>query len=596
MTRELQKSVFSPIGTLKKDGMKPQDWIVFRGRRIFNTKIGILVTVLLVVHIGTTLLGIHHHHHYYASVPTKQGRQLEGVMPPLPRTLQGESQLPSTRPRQHGSPSTSSSTSPSVAKKSQKQNERKPTVVGRVVEEDKAEGEEYPIQYLIDTSIQQGHDKERILYLLRDNAGMDSISYETYQELPAWDQIASLYGSAPKLNGLDQHCQAFQQKGGIDALADKRVGVAGMFNSGTNLLAMALQENCELHHRFAQTGRRRRDAGVLWQVTFGKHTPPKDEAFREEHRIKSKRKVDPRQVLPVVTVRDPFRWMQSMCKNQYAARWPRLFRPTTITETATQPQPFYHCPNLWPTKVEQVKLRERGYKPLVDGVDALEREGPPRSPSEAVFDDQPIRNKKKKESKLRARITTAIASMTTGQLQQLAEAYPNTTLISQEELQLHHFPVHVIYNNFTRNHYSLVHLWNDWHQEWMNFKATDYPRVFVRMEDLLYFPNEVIGQVCQCAGGRLIHTNETTGKALPVKLARESLKEHHKSRGLSKEEKQKQTDYLSALIKYAQPSTRFQGMTPQDLQYASHYLDKKLMQTFQYDYPPPPKDKPARKA
>lgn len=40
--------------------------------------------------------------------------------------------------------------------------------------------------------------------------------------------------------------------------------------------------------------------------------------------------IDIKDVLPVVTIRNPWRWMQSMCKNPYAAQW----------------EHYYQCPNL----------------------------------------------------------------------------------------------------------------------------------------------------------------------------------------------------------------------------------------------------------
>ena len=61
--------------------------------------------------------------------------------------------------------------------------------------------------------------------------------------------------------------------------------------------------------------------------------------------------------MPIVLVRDPFTWMQSMCKHQYEARWPHQYGKL--------------CPNLAKTKLlsngrpDMIPLKVR-YKPPAD--------------------------------------------------------------------------------------------------------------------------------------------------------------------------------------------------------------------------------------
>lgn len=88
---------------------------------------------------------------------------------------------------------------------------------------------------------------------------------------------------------------------------DRIVGVAGMFNTGTNYLDITMHHNIYgLQHE------------NLWQVPWGKHrmayvkwnhTAPEMDEYNKTH------------VLPVVVIRDPYSWMQSMCKSPYAAIW-----------------------------------------------------------------------------------------------------------------------------------------------------------------------------------------------------------------------------------------------------------------------------------
>jgi hypothetical protein len=46
-----------------------------------------------------------------------------------------------------------------------------------------------------------------------------------------------------------------------------------------------------------------------------------DPRLRDKHSTQHAREINKDYVLPVVTIRNPWTWMQSMCKNNYAARW-----------------------------------------------------------------------------------------------------------------------------------------------------------------------------------------------------------------------------------------------------------------------------------
>lgn len=98
-------------------------------------------------------------------------------------------------------------------------------------------------------------------------AGVHNISEESLNQLPTWEQVVELYGDSPKIVGLET-CHEFRDT--IDP-TEALVGLAGTFNSGTNLLAELLWSNCVLTKRFKTYNH----YGFKWQVNWGKHEPPR---------------------------------------------------------------------------------------------------------------------------------------------------------------------------------------------------------------------------------------------------------------------------------------------------------------------------------
>jgi hypothetical protein len=89
---------------------------------------------------------------------------------------------------------------------------------------------------LHDQALNQGlynlDDKGPILKILQQ-AGLEiqDLDQQSIDELPTWSQIQRLYGKEPRIVGLET-CEAFRE--GVDART-RFFGVAGAFNSGTNL-------------------------------------------------------------------------------------------------------------------------------------------------------------------------------------------------------------------------------------------------------------------------------------------------------------------------------------------------------------------------
>jgi hypothetical protein len=126
--------------------------------------------------------------------------------------------------------------------------------------------------------------------------------------LPKWSQILTAYGP-PKILGLET-CQVYRDK----IKPEKRfVAPAGMFNSGTNVLPNLLDMNCD----FSGLGSTKHTRHSAFQVPWGKHMPF---STHTNHAVGQKQ-VSYHHVLPVVMIRDPYTWMQSMCRQPYGAQY-----------------------------------------------------------------------------------------------------------------------------------------------------------------------------------------------------------------------------------------------------------------------------------
>jgi hypothetical protein len=212
-----------------------------------------------------------------------------------------------------------------------------------------------------------------------------------------------------------------------------------------------------------------------------------NETFRQGHRTYEDAELTANAMFPAVTVRDPLKWMQSMCRHEYGAHWPHTVE---------------HCPNLVPTSVDFQLLQERN-----------------------------------------------ISVSETGAV-----------------------PVSVHYAEFQREHDSLVGFWNEWYQQ---YAAVKWPRLMVRFEDLVFFPQQVTKVVCECAGGELNHREPFR---FIVDSAKKGIGQHGK--------KSERTTYIDALIKYGTEKGRYLGYNQKDLDYIRKYMDPELLRLFRYKPPP----------
>jgi hypothetical protein len=88
----------------------------------------------------------------------------------------------------------------------------------------------------------------------------------------------------------------------------------------TNLVTHLLKQNCQIPERVEKYGIKatREQWGMRWQVSWGKHTPAK---FRLAHATLKATAINKEWLLPIVSIRNPYTWSKSMCKNGYTARW-----------------------------------------------------------------------------------------------------------------------------------------------------------------------------------------------------------------------------------------------------------------------------------
>ena len=150
--------------------------------------------------------------------------------------------------------------------------------------------------------------------------------------LPPLKGIIEMYGSKPIIIGEDR-CEAFQAS---IPQGDRFLAPAGMFNTGTNLLESLLVKNCRLKLTPKKYGEKIN--GIKYQVPWGKHSPV---GWRFKHVAPEFEHLDQSHFLPALVIKDPYTWMESMCRHKYAASWRQVSG---------------HCPNLVPTTPQEKRM------------------------------------------------------------------------------------------------------------------------------------------------------------------------------------------------------------------------------------------------
>jgi len=187
-------------------------------------------------------------------------------------------------------------------------------------------------------------EKQRAYQILLSAGVAEPIPAELIAKLPAWSDIVSQYGSEPIVANLES-CSKFR------AAIPKRerfVAVAGMFNTGTNLLANLITKNCQIDGHKTGTGMR-------IQVPWGKHNPPVTHRLRNVAKIAGKG-INQTTVFPLVIIKDPYHWATSQCRHKYFTNWEHDAE---------------HCPNI--VNYRHTRRTKRGEPTKVSVKYALER-------------------------------------------------------------------------------------------------------------------------------------------------------------------------------------------------------------------------------
>jgi hypothetical protein len=183
-----------------------------------------------------------------------------------------------------------------------------------------------PKQAAAETTYAQAIEgRERLVDIIHE-AGIEDIDIPSILSLPKWDSVSKLYGDGPVVLGLEW-CHEFQTNEMKFPTWDKSLGTAGLFNTGTNPFAMYLEQNCKM-----PLNKSDRHGGTRWQVPWGKHRLASQ---RLENTAGRDTKTNKTTVMPIVMVRDPYSWMQSMCKHPYEARWPHNLRCPHLADVET---------------------------------------------------------------------------------------------------------------------------------------------------------------------------------------------------------------------------------------------------------------------
>lgn len=121
---------------------------------------------------------------------------------------------------------------------------------------------------------------------------------------------------------------------------------------------------------------------------------------------------------------------------------------------------------------------------------------------------------------------------------------------------------------------SIAHLWNEWYNPYVN--ATDFPRLIVRMEDLVFRAELVLPKICNCFGGTWTNHYQDTVKYHASVANQNSGIDTSTGSGL-----------LRSILKYGNRTLRRKHYQSIQFQAAQEVLDPNLMDLLGYSYEPP---------
>jgi hypothetical protein len=116
-----------------------------------------------------------------------------------------------------------------------------------------------------------------------------------------------------------------------------------------------------------------------------------------------------------------------------------------------------------------------------------------------------------------------------------------------------------------RRHKSLLHIWTAYYKEYVDAMG-EFPFLMVRFEDLLFRTQDIIEEICDCAGGTL---------ESDFSYVTDSAKKGGSHAGSS--------GFAASLSRYGNATLRLEPFLEPDLKYAEQVLDSSdVMKLFQY--------------
>ena len=382
--------------------------------------------------------------------------------------------------------------------------------------------------------------KERLLEILLA-AQYENITAETCTQLPTWKEVSDLYGPSPVIYGLDtcgqyrsmiESLQPNDPKGEDEHASPEKIlpkiRVSGFCNTGTNALTKTLRKNIGLKYANSKKYHIKN-----FDVPWGKHQRVIDrntnrgniEGVQQVHN-KNYDDTNYNLIFPIILVRDPYRWISSMCKMRYIVTDLPNYGDVSCwqfveEEEEQQQQQQNHTKPFKPRYNIHVNFQLGGFsggsKVPYDSLASLWNEW--------YYDYIFNNNNSYRKSDVTPEETASLAS-----------AFPTNSSIG----------------------------------------TSQFPRLVIRYEDMIFHASQVIDTIMNCIGIQPYERkgyNETTKKWDFIYQTNKA-----KSHGNS-------VDLLQAMVKYGslrgRKHTNFRNI---DLLYLQQTLHPKLMETFHYSY------------
>ncbi len=158
------------------------------------------------------------------------------------------------------------------------------------------------------------NEKDDVSQLAKDIWGQASHLFYSDR---AEDGETAFSSKDPIIIGKEQ-CEGFRHRWGRNAT----VGIASMFNSGSNALTKNLRLNLGIHWINQSLITRNGTKNSVIAVPWWKHNP----IINDELIGRQASSIEHASILPIVIIRDPYFWRNSMCTAPYRLKWDRVRR------------------------------------------------------------------------------------------------------------------------------------------------------------------------------------------------------------------------------------------------------------------------------